>query len=84
LPDRETIERLAVVEQKARAAHERLDTHEEKMSDAIKDIAADIRILTAYMHKSRGAMLALVSIATVLGTLLGSVLSQLIPLLLKR
>ena len=80
---KEAFERLAVVEQKATAAHERLDKHEEQTSNALKEISQEIKELAAFMHRSRGIAMALVSVATLLGTILGSILATVIPLLFK-
>lgn len=80
----ETLERLAVVENKVSAAHRRLDKNEKQTAESLKDISTELKELTAFMHKSRGMAIAMVSAATVLGTIVGTVLASLIPLLFPR
>lgn len=94
MPEHDTIsamrDKLILTEAKAKAAHERIDKVEERtqgslkeIRDGIKDIEGSLTELEKQLSYNRGRDRAIISILAFLGSVLGIVITSLLPQLIK-
>jgi hypothetical protein len=71
-------ERIGALDAKLTAAHHRLDKHEAGIASDLGEIKEDLKLVMAFMHRSKGGMAVMVFLSGGTGAGLAILLSKLI------
>lgn len=71
----EVLEKLGALTEKVKAAHQRVDKVEFQIREDLKEIKDELKELSAYMHRGKGAVGAIMFLSSIFGAGLVSLIN---------